>query len=64
MLTYVKEILQKVSFDPKLFEKELRKAIKALSPNEITEFRAWCYARFSAAYHHILDQTFGQQLAY
>lgn len=63
MLTYVKEILQKVSFDPKLFEKELRKAIKSLAKDEIDDFKSWCYAKFSNGYRMILDQTFSTQLA-
>lgn len=56
MLTYVKEILQKVSFDPKLFEKELRKAIKAISAEDFAEFKRWCYSHFSAKYSPTLDR--------
>lgn len=37
MLEYSKLILQKVSFDPFLFEKELRKSISYLRPDEIED---------------------------
>lgn len=41
MLDYSKTILQKVSFDAKLFMKELRKAVSWLLPNEIEELKLW-----------------------
>ena len=56
MLTYVKEILHKVSFDPKLFEKELRKAIKAISAEDFADFKRWYYIHFSSRYQLTLDQ--------
>lgn len=41
MLDYTKTVLQKVSFDIKLFHKELKKAVKRLLPYEIEELRRW-----------------------
>ncbi|WP_372946318.1 hypothetical protein [Muriicola sp.] len=41
MLEYYKMVLQKVSFDARLFSKELRKAISKLLPYEIEELRHW-----------------------
>ncbi len=41
MLEYYKTVLQKVSFDAKLFSKELKKAVSRLLPNEIEELRSW-----------------------
>lgn len=41
MLEYTKTILQKVSFDAKLFSKELKKAISRLLPSEIEELKRW-----------------------
>ncbi|HEY4618123.1 MAG TPA: hypothetical protein VIH09_08010 [Flavobacterium sp.] len=38
---YTKEVLERVSFDPKLFIKELKKAIKTLLPYEIEHLRKW-----------------------
>ena len=58
MLDYVKTILAKVSFEPSIFEKELRKAIGSLVNNEIEELRIWCYRKFSATHQPILNRCF------
>ena len=41
MLEYTKTILKKVSFDARLFCKEVKKAIVNLLPEEIEEFEDW-----------------------
>lgn len=41
MLEYYKTVLKKVSFDTKLFCKELKKAISRLLPEEIEELKNW-----------------------
>ena len=41
MLEYTKTVLQKVSFDAKLFVKEVKKAVSRLLPEEIEELRIW-----------------------
>lgn len=41
MLEYTKTVLQKVSFDARLFSRELKKAISRLLPNEIEELKIW-----------------------
>ena len=41
IFNYSKLILESVSFDVKLFTKELQKAIKLLMPFEITELKTW-----------------------
>ncbi len=41
MLEYYKTVLQKVSFDARLFSKELQKAISKLLPYEIEELKSW-----------------------
>ena len=58
MLKYVKAVLTRVSFDPRLFEKELRKAIKMLIAEEINELREWCYANFWNEHPAILNRCF------
>ncbi len=58
MLEYFKTILSKVSFDKKLFEKELKKAIKSLIPEELNDLKKWCYARFGHIYGPIIDRQF------
>ena len=39
--TYTKSILERVSFDPVLFCKELEKAIKILLPYELEQLTEW-----------------------
>lgn len=46
MFTYTKEVLQKVSFDVKLFSKEVQKAAKHLLPHEIAELREFVKSLF------------------
>lgn len=58
MLNYVKTVLSKVSFDARLFEKELRKAIKVLIGEEVNDLRNWCYARFGSEHEAILNRCF------
>jgi hypothetical protein len=61
MLDYVKEILQKVSFDLALFEKELRKSINSyLLPNEVECLKEWCYKHFYHSERHaeVIDGCF------
>ena len=41
MFDYTKAVLAKVSFDPQLFCKELKKAMNRLLPHEIEELRIW-----------------------
>lgn len=63
MLEYVKTILLKVSFDGKLFEKELRKALNMLTQEELTHLKSWCYNTFSGMYQFILNKVFAKALA-
>lgn len=60
MLEFIKTVLQKVSFDKKLFEKELRKALKTLLPEEVNQLKVWCYEQFSDKYVLLLHQYFRQ----
>lgn len=58
MLNYFKNILSRVSFDARLFEKELRKAIKSLIADELEDLKRWCYANYSLQYEAILNRCF------
>ena len=53
-MEYTKTILQKVSFDVKLFTKELKKAVSRLMPSEIEELKVWLQS-------YILDKPELQQ---
>ena len=43
MIYYTKSNLERVSFDPALFYKELQKAIKTLLPYEMEQLREWLF---------------------
>lgn len=42
-IDFTKSILERVSFDAKLFAKELQKAVKVLLPYEIEELTKWFF---------------------
>jgi hypothetical protein len=59
MLELTKKILQKVSFDPNLFKKELLKALKWLkSQEEIRTLKEWCTIEFGKSHSTILKEVF------
>jgi hypothetical protein len=58
MLNYFKSILERVSFDARLFEKELLKAIRTLVVEEVQELKGWCYANFGGEHEAILNRCF------
>ena len=57
MFEMSKLILQRVSFDKKLFRKELLKALKWLQPKEKTLLYAWCLANFGM-YRDVVIEVF------
>ena len=61
MLEFKKRILQKVSFDLELFEKELSKAAKWLMDDELIELKSWCHETFSDRYQAIIDKCFKEE---
>ena len=62
MLKYAKVILTKVSFDARLFEKELKKAIKLLVPGEIHELKQWCLEQYGKLYSTLIHRCFRSAL--
>ncbi len=58
MLELSKQILQKVSFDRKLFAKELRKSLRWIQPQERTQLKAWCLTTFGVVYHDVILEVF------
>jgi hypothetical protein len=60
MLDYIKMILLKVSFSKKLFEKELRKALHHIQPDDLLGFKTWCYQEFARLYRRVLKRVFMQ----
>lgn len=59
MVELSKKILMKVSFDPKLFQKELFKALTWINDKEeIKKLREWCHVEFGRKYPLILQKAF------
>lgn len=58
MLEFTKSILTKVSFDRFLFKKELKKAVKWLTKEELHHLKTWCQQRFGAIYGDVIHETF------
>ena len=50
MLAYSKNVLSKMSFDVKLFKKELTKACQNLLEEEIAELMNWVMEKFGPQY--------------
>ena len=55
MLEFSKKILSKVSFDKKLFRKELRKSIVWLNKKELITLKIWALTTFSQYKNTILE---------
>lgn len=53
-----KQVLQKVSFDPRLFQKELVKSVSWLGQRDQLLFKAWCLATFGHQYKDIILEVF------
>jgi hypothetical protein len=58
MLEYIKTILLKVSFDKVLFEKELKKGLRALDQEDLLQLEQWCCAEFSDRHLPALSRVF------
>lgn len=59
MLQYTKKILTKVSFDKKLFRKELIKAKRVLkTADERQKLMVWALTTFGATYSDVITDVF------
>lgn len=63
MLEMSKQILQKVSFDRKLFKKELLKSINWIKPSERVQLKIWCLATFGATYRDVILEVFESNIS-
>ena len=57
MLKFCKSILEKVSFDPELFKKELYKSKRWLTNQELIKLKIWALSAF-AHYKQIILEVF------
>jgi hypothetical protein len=51
MFEYSKLILEKVSFEPRIFKKELRKALRQSTKEEYKQLMSWCREKFKKSNH-------------
>jgi hypothetical protein len=62
MMELSKQVLQKVSFDPRLFHKELLKAARWLGQRDQLLLKAWCLATFGHQYKDIILEVFQKSM--
>ncbi|MBV6403333.1 MAG: hypothetical protein GFGODING_00071 [Flavobacteriales bacterium] len=58
MMELSKQVLQKVSFDRRLFTKELIKARRWLGQHDQLVLKAWCLATFGHMYKDVILEVF------
>ena len=58
MMELSKQVLQKVSFDRRLFTKELIKARRWLGQRDQLVLKAWCLATFGHQYRDVILEVF------
>ncbi len=58
MLEFCKSVLQKVSFDHTLFQKELNKSIKWINQEDAENLRQWCLNTYGNKYADIINTAF------
>ena len=63
MLELTKVVLRKVSFDKKLFKKELIKALRWLKKEEIVALKTWCIVTFAGIHDELISEVFETSLA-
>ena len=58
MMEFSKQVLQKVSFDKRLFKKELIKARRWVDKHDDIVLKAWCLATFGHMYKDVILEVF------
>lgn len=58
MLEFCKSVLQKVSFDHLLFQKELNKSIQWINQSDAENLRRWCLKTYGNKYSDIINTAF------
>jgi len=62
MMELSKQVLQKVSFDPRLFRKELMKAARWVGQRDQLLLKAWCLATFGHQYKDVILDVFQKSI--
>jgi hypothetical protein len=58
MLEFSKLVLEKVSFDRKLFRKELVKSLRRIKSEDYLKLKLWCLATFGHEYKELIAEVF------
>ncbi|MFN0031268.1 MAG: hypothetical protein ACKVOR_03815 [Flavobacteriales bacterium] len=58
MLELCKQVLTKVSFDRFLFRKELEKAIRWLTGEDLQKLKQWCIDQYGTKYRDVIIASF------
>jgi hypothetical protein len=58
MLELSKLVLQKVSFDSKLFQKELRKSLNWIKSEDRKQFKTWVNNKFGKSFNKEISKVF------
>ena len=58
MLEFSKSVLQKVSFDHSLFQRELHKSIQWVNQADVENLRIWCMETYGNQHGVIIEQAF------
>ena len=62
MLDYSKTLLNKVSFDRRLFKKELNKAISWIKKEDRLTLQIWCLATYGHRYKDVIVESFSAMI--
>ncbi|MFT4660207.1 MAG: hypothetical protein ACI8XB_000467 [Patiriisocius sp.] len=62
MLDYSKTLLNKVSFDRRLFKKELNKAISWIKKEDRLTLQIWCLATYGHMYKDVIVESFNAMI--
>jgi|TARA_B110000495_G_C22949738_1_gene556170 hypothetical protein len=59
MIDMYKKVLRGVSFDQRLFKKELLKARRWMAKDDALLLKTWCLATFTGAHKDLIMEVFG-----
>jgi len=62
MLDYSKTLLNKVSFDRRLFTKELKKSISWIKKEDRLTLQIWCLATYGHLYKDVIVESFNAMI--
>jgi len=63
MLEHQKKVIEGVSFNKELFEKEIRKSLKWITMSEQAELEIWLNSKFHLKHREVIEQIFNKATA-